>query len=339
MATTTKSVFDPDDRADPSSGIFGLDWPPEEAAVVLLPVPFDGATSWGRGAAGAPAAIVAASHQLDLFDPLLGTPYTAGIAMLPEPPGIAARNDEARRLAEATREGDDAALARVNALCGELHAFVKAEVGRWLDAGKRVGTLGGDHSVAYGAIAAHLERRPGLGVLQIDAHADLRKAYEGLTWSHASVMRNLLERDALGRLVQVGLRDVSAGEVSFARDCGGRVFHHFDAELAAATLGGTPWTTTVARILEPLPEEVYVSFDIDGLDAALCPHTGTPVPGGLSFAQARLLLDAIPTSGRRLVGFDLTEVVPAGDPAQSWDAVVAASLLYRLCGHAIGRRA
>ncbi len=332
--------FDPDGRADADSGIFGLDASSETAAVVLVPVPFDAATSWGSGARDAPRAIVAASHQIDLYDPAVGTPYRSGIAMLPDADSVRALNTRGRELAERVRAGDRAALSEANEVGGRVHEWVYQQVSAWLDRGRVVGAVGGDHSCAFGAVRAHLERHPALAVLQIDAHADLRLAYEGLTWSHASVMRNLLDRTELSRLVQVGLRDVSPGEVAFARAHAGRVRQHFDHDLAAEMLEGATFAERAARIVDELPEKVYVSFDIDGLDPSLCPHTGTPVPGGLSFQQARFLLAAVTSSGRTLVGFDVTEVVPGTRPFErSWDAVVGAHLLYRLGGHALlGRR-
>jgi agmatinase len=328
--------FDPDGRAEEDSGIFGLGSTPEDAAVVLVPAPFDAATSWGRGCNEAPEAIVTASHQLDLYDPVVGTPYEHGIAMLEDHDRIAAINQRACEASARARAADSAALEEANALAGDVHERLYRRVRKWLDAGRVVGTVGGDHSCAFGAVRAHLERFPDLGLLQIDAHADLRFAYDGLTWSHASVMRNLLERTDLTRLVQVGLRDVSPGEVEYGRRAGERVRMHFDHEMAAAVLGGASFAEAVASIVDELPERVYISFDIDGLDASLCPHTGTPVPGGLSFQQACALLAAVTDSGRSVVGFDLTEVAPGPPPHErSWDAVVAAHLVYRLSGHGL----
>ncbi|OGR15033.1 MAG: hypothetical protein A2341_01210 [Deltaproteobacteria bacterium RIFOXYB12_FULL_58_9] len=335
--------FDADDRANPDSGVFGLAVGPDDAAVILVPVPFDASTSWGRGAADAPRAITTASHQIDLYDPLVGTPYEAGIAMLAPQESVAARNQRGRDLADKNHSimdngaaENESVLGDLNDLCNEIHQWVDGEVSKWIERGRIVGTIGGDHSVAYGAINAHLRRYPNMALLQVDAHADLRLAYEGLTWSHASVMRNLIDNTELGLLVQVGLRDVSPGEVAFSRMQSPRIVSHFDADLAAAAMGGVLWAATVERIVSDLPDEVYISFDIDGLDASLCPNTGTPVPGGLSFHQACALFAGITSSGRRVVGFDLTEVAPGpGAHEKSWDAVVGAHIIYRLCGHAL----
>jgi agmatinase len=166
----------------------------------------------------------------------------------------------------------------------------------------------------------------------VDAHADLRDAFEGFAYSHASVLRNVAERcPGVARIVQVGLRDLSEEEHAYAAASGGRVVQFHDADLARARFEGETWASQVARVVAPLPRDVYVTFDIDALDPTLCPHTGTPVPGGLSFQQAAFLVGAIVRGGRRLVGFDLVEVAP--DPAGGeWDGNVGARLLYKLAG-------
>jgi agmatinase len=339
-----RPAFDPGAAARPDSGLFGLDDSVETARVVILPVPFDATTSYRRGTAGGPAAIARASHQVDLFDVQTGRPYEAGIHMLPEDPRVHAWNAEARAAADPIIEagGIDAAgaaaepgLRRVNAIQAELEAWVATTVGRLLDAGKLVGVLGGDHSVPLGAIKEYARRHPALGILHIDAHADLRRAYEGFTQSHASIMYNVVQALPQQRLVQVGLRDVCEEERDLIAASGGRIRAFFDAELAEQSDLGVPWAEQCARIVGELPAEVYVSFDIDGLEPALCPHTGTPVPGGLRWHQALGLLYALVRSGRRIVGFDLNEVAPSPDPQDEWDANVGARLLYKLIGFAL----
>jgi agmatinase len=332
--------FDPDAPAGAGSGIYGLPHTAEEARVVLIPVPWDATTSYRAGAAGGPAAILRASRQVDLSDLETGEPWAAGIHMLDEDPGIRKLAEEARAAAShvieagGVVEGDFLAeqLATANRLSAELNRWVRAEAERWLDRGKLVGVIGGDHSAPYGAIQAIAARHPGLGILHVDAHADLRRAYEGFEHSHASVMYNVVtELPEVARLVQVGIRDLGAAEQATIREAGGRILCHFEPDLAALRFGGETWGDQVARILAGLPDEVYVSFDIDGLDPAYCPHTGTPVPGGLTFAQATYLLRALGESGRRIVGFDLNEVAP-GPEGDDWDGNVGARLLYKLIG-------
>ena len=334
--------FDPNAAAQADSGVFGLPHSAEEARVILLPVPFEATTSYGGGTVDGPNAILEASKQVDLFDIETGKPYLAGIHMLEEPANVRTWNDEARKLAQDVIEvgganGDpalEANLKQVNALSERMNAWVHAEAKKWIAAGKLVGVVGGDHSTPFGNIRAHAEAYPGLGVLHLDAHADLRIAYEGFTWSHASIMHNVVERiPGVSRLVQVGIRDFCEEEHQQIVESKGRIVTHFDAVLAAERQKGMTWAQQLARIVEPLPKDVYLSFDIDGLDPVLCPHTGTPVPGGLSFHEASGLVRAVRESGRRIVGFDLNEVAPG--PDDEWDGNVGARLLYKMIGWAL----
>lgn len=336
--------FDPNRAGATEAGIFGLPYSAEESAVVLMPVPFDATTSYRPGAANGPRAILQASRQVDLFDVETGNPWSSGIALLPEAEEIRTWNNDARDAAERAMTGreDEKARAanvqRVNDLCARVNGRVHDEVSKWLDAGKVVGTIGGDHGCVYGAIAAHAERYSSLGILHVDAHADLRKAYGGFEWSHASIMDNVCRRHpSVVQLVQVGVRDLCDEERECIVASAGRIRTHYDAELARERFAGVTWTDQVARIIEDLPEQVYVSFDIDGLDPALCPNTGTPVPGGLSFNQAVYLLAAVARSGRQIVGFDLAEVAP-GTTGDEWDGNVGSRILYKLIGWTLRSR-
>ena len=143
-------------------------------------------------------------------------------------------------------------------------------------------------------------------------------------------MENVMRLEGVGRIVQVGIRDFCEEEVERIAHSAGRVRTFFDVQLAAARSRGA-LAESFASAVSALPEAVYVSFDIDGLNPSLCPHTGTPVPGGLSFHEASALLGAVAQSGRRIVGFDLNEVAP-GDGDDEWDANVGARLLYKLIG-------
>lgn len=341
--SSDNTSFDPSAPAV-GEGIYGLPHRPEQAAVVLIPVPWEPTTSYGRGAALGPSAILKASAQVDLFDTETGRPYEAGIAMLDTDPDIALWNAEACAAAEpiiesgGRVEGDpdlEARLRRVNELSVRLNERVEAIAKTWLDQGKIVGVIGGDHAAPYGAIKAHADRWPGLGVLHIDAHADLRLAYEGFADSHASIMRNVAERlPGVAKIVQVGLRDLSEEEHDYIRGSGGRVTALYDSELAARLFDGEPFNAIATSLIEGLPRDVYITFDIDGLDPALCPHTGTPVPGGLSFRQAVALIGAVQKTGRRIVGFDLNEVAPGPD-GDEWDGNVGARMLYKLIGFSL----
>ncbi|MFL5343744.1 MAG: agmatinase family protein [Hyalangium sp.] len=333
--------FDPSAAAPADSGIFGLPHSPDEAHVVLVPVPFEATTSYGGGTSEGPGAILHASRQVDLFDVETGRPYERGIALLPESEDLRAWNTRAKERAQLVIEAGgihpgqpelQAAAADVNALCEKMNDAVYRTTKHWLSQGKRVGVVGGDHSISFGSIQAHAEKYPGLGVLHLDAHADLRNAYEGFTWSHASIMYNVVQRlPGVKSLVQVAIRDMSQEEHQLIEGSNGRVRAWFDSTLQQKQFDGVPWNRTVDEIVSQLPQQVYLSFDIDGLDPTLCPHTGTPVPGGLSFPQANALIAGVVRSGRTIVGFDLTEVAP--DPEGSeWDGNVGARLLYKMIG-------
>jgi agmatinase len=341
------SNFDPDAAAQPGSGIFGLPEDPAAARVHVIPVPFDATTSYRKGAARGPAAILQASRQVELFDVSGAKPYLHGICMLAADPRIEKLNEEAgskadRIIALGGSIGKDRGLARdlarVNEIGAEVNAIVRAATEKALAAGKLPAIVGGDHSAPFGAIAALSEKHSGLGILHFDAHADLREAFEGFEWSHASIMHNVVSRLAgVAALVQVGIRDLGEREHATILGSKGRIRTLFDSEWARARLEGFNLRELVRKRLEPLPEKVYVSFDADGLDPALCPNTGTPVPGGLTWHETMLWIEELSRSGRTIVGLDLNEVSPGdGDPEEdSWDAIVGARLLYRLIGAAV----
>lgn len=332
--------FDPDAAAGESSGIYGLPFAVEDARVVVIPVPYEATTSYGGGTSLAPAAVLEASRQVDLHDHETGRPYAAGIAMLDIPNKIARWNAAARKLAApvisrggALDRATAAAAAKVNAYGESVNEWVYTETAALLDEGKMPVVLGGDHSVPFGAIRAYSERFPGLGILHLDAHADLRNAFEGFTWSHASIFHNVMTRlGSVGRLVQVGVRDLGVAEAEMIRNSGGRIVTFFDADMAALKENGTPFATIADRIAAELPSDIYLSWDVDGLDPTLCPGTGTPVPGGLSWNEAIGLLRAIRRAGKRIVGLDLCEVSPGSG---EWDANVGARLLYKMIGFAL----
>jgi len=340
--------FDPDDAARLESGIFGLPHGPDQARVHVLPVPFHATTSYRRGTAHGPRAVAAASRQVELADPLFGRAWEEGIWLAPEDDQIRRWNDEASRLADPVIEaggavdGDPelvAAREKVNVIGGLLNEYVRAWTESALRHDRLPVVLGGDHSVPFGAIDACAASFPGLGVLHFDAHADLRAAFEGFEWSHASILHNVVTRlPGVARVVQVGIRDLGEAERALIEGSEGRIHAVYDQDWARWRLVGKKLRRKVRAALEHLPEDVYVTFDVDGLDPTLCPNTGTPVPGGLGWHEAGLWLEELARSGRRVVGLDLNEVSPgpAGDPrGESWDAIVGARLLYRLIGAAV----
>lgn len=337
----TKTLqFDPDAAAPSESGMYGLPFTVDESHVVVIPVPFEATTSYGGGTSNGPAAVLDASRQVDLYDHDTGRPYERGIAMLDIPKKIARLNKEAKPLAARVIEKGGpvdkktaAAVEQVNAISDLMNEWVYSETRAFLDAGKMPVILGGDHSVPYGAIRAYAEEFPGLGILHLDAHADLRDAYEGFTWSHASIFNNVMTKiGGVARLVQVGVRDLGFAENKMIVESQGRIVTFFDGDLAAWKDDGEPFARIADSIVSVLPQNVYLSWDIDGLDPTLCPGTGTPVPGGLSWNEAIALLRAIHRSGRTIVGLDLCEVSPG---ETEWDANVGARLLYKMIGFAL----
>lgn len=307
-------AFDPNAPAQ-TDELFGLASTPADAAVHVIPVPYEGTVSYATGTAHGPEAVRVASHQVDLTDQHFGPVWTAGIATLdPIAPEPSADPDRAGTW---------------------IRTALRDRVGVVLAAGRIPCVLGGEHSVSLGAIEACAAVSPALGLLQIDAHMDLRRAYEGNRYSHASVILNAAEAcPSLTRIVQVGIRDFCGEELDYARDSGGRISAVFDADLWAHTDAGGSLRSLFADAIDALPDRVYVTLDIDGLDPSLCPSTGTPVPGGLSFNAVAALLVVLAESGRHVVGFDLVEVAP-GQEGDQWDGNVGARMLYKLAGCAL----
>jgi len=180
------------------------------------------------------------------------------------------------------------------------------------------------------------EKYPEFGILQIDAHCDLREAYESFTYSHASIMYNVLSEvpavkklvPAVKKLVQVGIRDFCDEELNYVQKSNGRVVTFFDKVIKERQYEGETWRSIVDDIVSQLPQHVFISFDIDGLDPKLCPQTGTPVQGGFETEQIFYLFRKVKESGRQIIGFDLNEV---GVSKNEWDENVGARVLYKLC--------
>ena len=316
--------------------LFGLPFSLEQSELVIVPVPWEVTVSQRTGTARAPRAILDASAQIDLFSKSISEVWKLGIAMLPFPDRLLDESDQLRPLAAqhirsmemGAPEGHDNIIAtKVNAACENMDSYVKNTTEKLLRENKMVGILGGDHSTPLGFLRALNERHDRFGVLQIDAHADLRRRYEGFSCSHASIMYNVLKLPAVERLIQVGVRDYCEEESQVIHRSLGRVKTFFDQDIKGALFDGKTWERICNEIVKELPDQVYISFDIDGLDPKLCPNTGTPVPGGFEFDQIRFLISQLIRSGKKIIGFDLNEV--SGE--NLWDAQVGARMLFELC--------
>lgn len=337
--------FDPTTTISAEFGIFGIPMTEEESRVVLVPVPWEVTTSYGEGASRGPQIIRSASEQIDLFDIEVGKAYEAGYHMREIPQELCNKNDKFKALAQELIEmrtnlsEDETRMSQiaseVNQACAEMSQWVYEQCSDVLNTGKLLGLVGGDHSTPLGAIRAVSDKFKGeFGVLHIDAHADLRKAYQGFTQSHASIMYNVMtDAKKPQKLVQVGIRDFCEEEFDFSNSRED-IKTFYDIELKRRLLEGDTWAKICQDIIKELPQQVYISFDIDGLDPAFCPHTGTPVPGGLSVDQVFYLFREIHMSGRKIIAFDLNEVSTGGlDEAEvEWDGNVGARVLYKMCG-------
>lgn len=320
---------------------FGLEFSVAEAAVALVPVPWEVTCSFRTGTAGAPKAVIEASAQLDLTPPFgKFNTWKRGIALADMPLDVESLNAELRSIAsrhiatlEAGEALDPARQDRLNQGTEELLQAMVACSEDLLSDGKIVGILGGEHSVPLGLLQSLGHQYPeGFGILQLDAHADLRPAYMGLDHSHASIFHNALEISAVKKLVQVGTRDVAPSEAD-RQKIDSRISAWPAAALHQKLFTGSRWHTLCTKIVESLPQQVYISWDIDVLDVGLAPSTGTPVPGGLSFAQCQHLLRCVVDSGRQVIGFDLCEV--SAKQGDELDAIVGAHALWNLCSAAL----
>lgn len=342
MSTKQEKInnFDPSQPGMADATIYGLPFDAAESEFIIMPTPWEVTVSYGSGASEGPEAIFDASFQVDLLHQEFPELWKLGIYM-DEAPEAWIKNSAnykgiAQEIISAYESGEDVVANEalqtkqndVNAASEQFNAAVKARTTEWLQKGKKVILLGGDHSTPLGYYQALAEQHSEFGILHFDAHMDLRQAYEGFTYSHASIMYNAIQIPQLSKIVQVGIRDFSEGEVAVINNTD-KVKVYTDTDLKSAQFEGKTWKQQCLEILANLPEKVHVSFDIDALYRWYCPNTGTPVPGGLSYEQATYLLSELANSGKLIVGMDLVEVAPGED---DWDGNVGARLLFHMCG-------
>lgn len=332
--------FDPSQPGAADASIYGLPFSAEESEFIILPAPWEVTVSYGSGASDGPEAIFDASFQVDLLHQEFPDLWKQGIFMDDAPQhwkeNSTLYKNMAQPIIEALESGEDIEkkpelltdLSKINEASAQFNSEVKERTLFWMNQGKKVILLGGDHSTPMGYYEALAGKHETFGILHFDAHMDLREAYEGFTYSHASIMYNAIKLPQISKIVQVGIRDFSEGEMSVIRTSG-KVKVYTDTDLKENAFEGKTWKQQCDEILEQLPANVAVSFDIDALYRWYCPNTGTPVPGGLSFEQATYLLSRLAVSGKKIIGMDLVEVAPGED---DWDGNVGARLLFHMCG-------
>lgn len=335
--------FNPNDPGLSDASLFGLPFGAEHSDIVVIPVPWEVTVSYGAGASEGVDAVFDASFQVDLAHQQFPELWKLGIYMDEEIPNWKERSDKfkakAQPIIEALENGENAednptlkaSLDEINKQSEILKNELKERVLYWQNKGKKVVLLGGDHSTPLGYYEALATKHDNFGILHLDAHMDLRIAYEGFTYSHASIMYNSLRLiPQISKIVQVGIRDFGEQEVEVVKAENGRVKVFTDMDLKAQTFEGTTWKEQCNKIISELPQKVHISFDIDGMYPWYCPNTGTPVPGGFSFEQATYLLSKLADSGKQIIGFDLVEVAPS--ETDDWDGNVGARMLFHMCG-------
>lgn len=312
--------------------------PTDKADVVIISTPWSVTSDFGRGATYTPDAIIEASVKSGIYDALSGVSLAGRISTVEINYDIQELSEHLGREAERVKHyGADASslmtehyarkVAHIDEGFATMQQSTYEEVKRYAEQGKCVAVIGGDHSVAYGAVKAIAECHGGVGVLFIDAHADFCQG-EPFRFTHRSIARNIIEDISLvERLVAVGVRDISPEEaLSIESSPKSEIF--LAERLASERFEGRSWGELCREIVERLPQQVYISFDIDALKIEFCHNTNAPVPGGMTFDEVIYLINSVVESGRKIVGFDISEIVP--NLEYTMDATVGARLLSKM---------
>jgi agmatinase len=266
----------------------------DQAQVVILPIPYEQTTTYGTGTKEGPQALIAASRHMELYDEELDFEvYQVGIHTLRE--------------LETVASGPQAMMDRITEVTRDLLRYGKFVVG-----------LGGEHTISFGLVRAFAERFPGVSVLQFDAHADLREAYQGTPYNHASVLRRISE---LVPAVQVGIRSLSREEAEWVKARGARLFYAWEV------LGSPDMATAIS---DALTDHVYITICLDGFDPSIMPAVGTPEPGGLGWYDVLRIVRRVAET-RHIVGFDVVELFPI--PGNMAPDFLAARLVYKVLGY------
>lgn len=332
--------FNPNGVGLHNGHFIGLPFDQEDAQIILIPAPWDLTVSSGIGTHSGPQNILESSYQLDLYDEYVPDAWKIGIFLKATDKQLLTQNNQLRPIAEnyivALESQEEISeelrtqVSDINVACRGMVDRLESQCLAVLQNSKLFGLIGGDHSIALAGISACAKKYDSFGILQIDAHMDLRNAYEDFTYSHASIFYNAMQNESISQLVQVGIRDFCQEEVDFATMQQQRIKQFSDKQIQSALFEGKSFKQVCHSIIEQLPKKVYISFDIDGLMPVYCPNTGTPVPGGLSFNQAKFLIEQLVESGRKIIGFDLCEVAGLGN---SYDGNVGARVAYYLSNY------
>ena len=320
-------------------GVFGFNSTFDNSSIILIPAEWEVTSSYYSGASNAPKSINHASKQIDFgqFNQINLNQY--GVCMLDFDAEWTIKHSILKSKALSViqslnnggiiNQGD--ALYRdiqhINKGCHDFLSNLEDVITLNLELNKFVGLVGGDHSISIGYLNALSKRYDSFGVLHIDAHMDLRESYQGFDYSHASVMHHALSLPQISSITQLGIRDFSDDELKIVESNQTRFSSFYDKDIQAQLFNGISWHDICCSILDSLPKTLYISFDIDGLEQHYCPNTGTPVPGGLSFAQIDYFLCLLKQSDKLIIGFDLVEVC---DDDRHWGPNIASRLLYRL---------
>lgn len=338
--------FDPNTITPDNGNYFGIALEPERAALVLLSAPWDATASLRSGSSYAPDAVIEASRYVDFYEPLAPNTWRKGIATAPIDYSIQDLSHRLRSDAEGVIKLHDELgisvldnlmyerrLRRVNEGSAEMNLNLFKQVTRWLKQDKIVGVVGGDQSVTYSTVRALGHKYEKLGVVHIDSKCDMHESYQGFDFSHASTMYNIL-RDVpqVEKLVAVGVQEFSPIEWERATN-DSRVSLYTAQDIWSRQFEGDTWANIVRSIINELPNDVYLSLDIDGLENECSPNRGHLTAGGLGFHRVVYLMERIVASGRRIVGFDITEVVPSIE--NKAEMRVVARLLFKMCSIAL----
>ncbi|MGC8739665.1 MAG: agmatinase [Candidatus Hydrogenedens sp.] len=274
---------------------------PNTAKVIILPIPFEKTSTFGKGSKRGPEAIIHASHEVELYDTVLGfEPYRTcgGIATLTP---LKVKEHSGEKLAKVLEE----------------------KVNYWLEQDKFVITIGGEHSSIIGSVYAHTKKYKPITVIQLDAHSDLRSSYLGEKWNHACAMARILDRHD-GNLVQIGIRSEAPEEPAIIKTLGNRISTFYAHKIHKEG------DKIFAKILNELSEYVYITFDCDVFDPSIIPSTGTPEPGGLYWEWVNRFFEIL-SRHKKIVGFDVSELSPIRN--LHYPQFTIAKMIYRLIGY------